>query len=1229
VAEPVAEPDRRAGQRDAAARTLTGLAAAVERVVAEALDDVADAYTASLAAAFDDADTRRVARLWRRRTPRIVAALLRVYEAAVKAVARRFGRPPPPAVDDLPARYADDPDRLPAAVQSYISEASNRLDGVGDALWDTARQALADGVARGEGVDQLRRRLQKVFAEDGVELGKARAERIARTETAAAWNRAAVDQASALPEGVRPLYKTWLATVDERTRPAHWRADGQTVPLVAPFTVDGQPLSYPADPAGTPGNTINCRCTVTFGHDPEPPGDDGRQFLDDNEIAQVVDYFEERGIVRDAHPKPNLSAASGGPYTGGMVALLPSAADVDRLAVPGGELPDDLHLTLLFLGDGADIPDGVRERIVAQVREQVGLLAGDGGVALPVESDGFAISAFNPGSEDRDTAIVLGVGGADLQVVQRGIAHAVADVYDYPEQHAPWVPHVTLTYSDDLGLVAELSDRTGPIVFDRLRVAFGDQVHDIPLALPRDGNREEEPEMAGNGPRRWSTPGDTGIAFESEETGDGRIFAAGALYWEGDQWPLQYAPEMLHGHEGAQLAGAIETIGRDGGRIAASGVLYPDQDAGKAAISLLEQSAPLGVSVDLDDVDIEVLSRRPAEDEDGGGDVVLLASLGRASFTRLADGRWAVRAARVVEWTTSDSGGAVAGDGLRAALTAAGLAAAAGDGDSDDGEVLFSESAGDYVMRVTRARVRGATLVTMPAFANARIVLEHAEGGEGGEVTAACDDRDHPRRMRDVVSYVVTSPVPVRAADVAEALGMVVDTVRGHLRRAVDEGCVVRLGDGRYVAAATLPDTLPEVVAAMSGDVELPIFDDRDARWDGDEAASRVLAWATGGDGQVDADRLGQAFLYRDADRDAATLAAYKLPVADVFDGRLEIVAGAVFAVASVLQGGRGGADIPDDEQEKLRGRVSRLYERLAEKFDDPGLVAPWDRDDGGEEMGELEASAWREMRALPPMPAEWFAEPTEEELPPGSGGVHYRNGRIYGWVAQAGEPHAGMPGRNLTIESLGDIDLTHFLRAEFQLDDGSTVRAGAVTMNVGHHRDGAECETTACQFDDTRTVAGIVTVGMNERGMWFSGAGAPWLSLWDRQVWAACQPSYHMRQGRDGRWQLRAVLTVPVPGHSSPLVAAVTRANAVLAASASPQQQQRRGGVDVAELAAALARQLVGDTTLVDDLAAAVEQRRAELVAARQEAQRLADSLLPARTEIAAVLAAKVKEGV
>ncbi|WP_399879974.1 hypothetical protein ACGH7X_00080 [Streptomyces sp. BBFR51] len=73
--------------------------------------------------------------------------------------------------------------------------------------------------------------------------------------------------------------------------------------------------------------------------------------------------------------------------------------------------------------------------------------------------------------------------------------------------------------------------------------------------------------------RTWSTPDDTAIAFENEETGDGRIFKKGALKWDRSPMPLQYADEMLMGHQGAELAGAITTVKRDGKRITAQGPL--------------------------------------------------------------------------------------------------------------------------------------------------------------------------------------------------------------------------------------------------------------------------------------------------------------------------------------------------------------------------------------------------------------------------------------------------------------------------------------------------------------------------------------------------------------------------------------------------------------------------------------------------------------------------------
>ncbi|MDX3345893.1 ADP-ribosyltransferase [Streptomyces sp. ME02-6987-2C] len=888
------------------------------------------------------------------------------------------------------------------------------------------------------------------------------------------------------------------------------------------------------------------------------------------------------------------AAADGSHLTGGMIALMPTESDAARLALDGGEAAEELHLTLYFLGDnGGAWTDDQRNELAANVRAAVSDLPSQ------LTARMFGANHWNPASDSPSWVWAVGDdrdrpdGTPTLEEVRQLVTGALEDTHetpDVPDQHSPWVPHVCAQYSDDHGLLPALVDRLGDVTFDRIRLAFAGDHIDIPLGPHQEEPMTEDVQAAADiaedfvplTVRGWTTPEPWAIAYEDEETGDGRIFTKGAVKWDRQPKPLQYADEMLMGHQGARLAGAMQKVKRVGNRITSSGVLYLNQPAGLDAMLLLDEEAPLGISVDLDDVDLEFVDKTLSpEDADW---LFASAHLPEASLLRMEDGSVMLTASTAPEWTASGDSlarsrydlqfitapnGAVQSDALRAAFAGTRVVTAAA-GDTDDKEtglVVHSQKSGEFLLRITRARLRGATLVSMPAFKDAKIVLDPLEQSAAAltpTITAAGETRER------VITYVCTSPAAVGARDVSTALGIAMSTARGHLNAAAKDGAIIRLAPGMFCGPSSMPEGLEEVTAAASGKLDLPVHAEQDAEWDGDKASSRVLDWATGDDGNVDADKLGQAFLWRDPDADPATSSAYKLGFADVFDNdgspRLEIVANAVYTIASVLQGGMGGVDVPDADRDDLRARVEKLYARLADAYGDDSIEVPWtddDQDDDEETASlrlppDIEASAWTAMQQMPPMPAAWFREPTEEELPDGSGGVHVVDGRAYGWVAQMDEPHAGYPGKNLTLRKLlrDGMDFTHFLRAKGQLDDGSTVRIGAMTMNVGHHRDGAECETASCQFDDTRTVGAVVTVGLNDRGMWFSGAAAPWLSEWDQQVFAACQPSYHLKQGRDGKWQLRAVLTVPQPGHSSPLVAAIhavaERSQLALAASAA-----------------------------------------------------------------------------
>jgi hypothetical protein len=63
-----------------------------------------------------------------------------------------------------------------------------------------------------------------------------------------------------------PATKEWVSVGDEKVRPAHVVADGQTVEVNGVFIVGGESLRFPGDPflGATAGNIIECRCTAVY-----------------------------------------------------------------------------------------------------------------------------------------------------------------------------------------------------------------------------------------------------------------------------------------------------------------------------------------------------------------------------------------------------------------------------------------------------------------------------------------------------------------------------------------------------------------------------------------------------------------------------------------------------------------------------------------------------------------------------------------------------------------------------------------------------------------------------------------------------------------------------------------------------------------------------------------------------------------------------------------------------
>ena len=133
---------------------------------------------------------------------------------------------------------------------------------------------------------------------------------------------------------------------------------------------------------------------------------------------------------------------------------------------------------------------------------------------------------------------------------------------------------------------------------------------------------------------------------------------------------------------------------------------------------------------------------------------------------------------------------------------------------------------------------------------------------------------------------------------------------------------------------------MPIMPRSASGASDLPIAG-RDVEWDAAAADKRVQEYA-GGKDSMDWAKYGKAFFYVD-EANKELLGSYKLGFADVIDGELTAIPRGIFAVAAVLQGSRGGVDIPAADKDAIKSKVSAYYSKIAKKFNDDSIVAPWE----------------------------------------------------------------------------------------------------------------------------------------------------------------------------------------------------------------------------------------------------------------------------------------------
>jgi len=120
---------------------------------------------------------------------------------------------------------------------------------------------------------------------------------------------------------------------------------------------------------------------------------------------------------------------------------------------------------------------------------------------------------------------------------------------------------------------------------------------------------------------------------------------------------------------------------------------------------------------------------------------------------------------------------------------------------------------------------------------------------------------------------------------------------------------------------------------AVTSFQDLPLAD-RDREWDGSAAEKRVRKWADAEDEPNQ--KYRDAHVWYDADN-KDNFTAYKLLIADVVGGKLEAVPRGIMASGAIMQGSRGGIDLPQGDIDRVKSHLAKYYR----KMDD---TPPWEK---------------------------------------------------------------------------------------------------------------------------------------------------------------------------------------------------------------------------------------------------------------------------------------------
>jgi 2'-5' RNA ligase len=692
--------------------------------------------------------------------------------------------------------------------------------------------------------------------------------------------------------------------------------------------------------------------------------DHGRRLADRMErrlahsLQTVLDRAADQA-ARNFRAKVTDHLTAAAPTTGStMVACFPQADEAAALAQPGGEPAEILHVTLAFLGEPSDEQYARARQAVAQVAaEHVPRVGKAGGIGTFGTERDFDEAVSYP------SIVMPDVPG--LAELRHAVVRALEDAgIDFSREH-DFNPHLTLAYTEEPTLPP--TDLLGlPLTFNRLTLARGDVPEHFPLLGPADG---EEPPYPAGGIRATAYATVYGLAASdtaSDTTEPEFVTAAGNGTPPPAGWTAPAGDELI---DVAALAAALSA---------------KTDPVREAAVKAMVAAAIDDVGVGFD-IEHPLVGRALAQ---AGSQVTNVAETTRANVMRAVMGAHA-EGLSIPETVKLIRAGMKAANPARATMIARTELGRAVNGAAVAATQIVSSVTGESYSK-TWLTAAGAPYPRHELYdgLDGQTVPLNEPFDVGGFPMQYPGDPDGPEEESLACRCaVIFGGEGEQDAEELAAAAALTQAVRARARSRLADSGILLPGE-EELAAAALPSTasdeggdvargatarqrrsarrsaLPEapgvgkapdpeqaLTAGATTFKDYPLSD-RGRVWDAAAADGR---WRTkSGSGDAPSATYRDGFFWFDGDA-PDVYASFKLGYVDVIDGTTTAVWRGVTACAGVMQGARGGVQIPDGDRDAVKNHIGKYYAAAREQYDDPSLVQPWE---AGEASSAAEALA-------------------------------------------------------------------------------------------------------------------------------------------------------------------------------------------------------------------------------------------------------------------------------